>query len=319
MRRKTRNNKLLSDVSFSPRLAFFRVMRKVSTICRLEKASLYWNRLISEYAYRYVEKIAKPVAKQYQGHVSPGEKPLCGNIWTCWWQGIENAPLMVQNCVRSMEEHSGKHKVVIITKDNYKDYVQVPDFIMEQVLDGRIPYVKLSNYLRMCLLEKYGGLWLDSTIFCSEDIPDEWFDLPWYTAKSPYNGKAHAPGKGLWVCNQIGGWKGNSLFSYMRKSLEAYWSKTSKSVDYFFLDYILICGMNTLPELKQMQEDVPENCVHRDSLKDAMMKGMPASEWGNVIYEDTCAYKLNWKLDYETEAGGSETIYAFFLRRGYDG
>lgn len=76
--------------------------------------------------------------------------------------------------------------------------------------------------------------------------------------------------------------------------------------------------MNTVPEWKEMQESVPANCIHRDSLKDAMVKGLPASEWGNVVYDDTCAYKLNWKLDYETEAGGSETICAFFLRRGYE-
>lgn len=60
-------------------LAVFRIMRKVSTVLSLEKASMYWNRLIRDYTYRYVEKIVKPVAKQYEGCASPGERPACGN------------------------------------------------------------------------------------------------------------------------------------------------------------------------------------------------------------------------------------------------
>ena len=53
-------------------------------------------------------------------------------IWICWWQGLDNAPDIVKACVNSIKKNAGGHKVVIITDENYKDFVTFPTFIEEK-------------------------------------------------------------------------------------------------------------------------------------------------------------------------------------------
>ncbi|MCF0178174.1 MAG: hypothetical protein HUJ90_06065, partial [Bacteroidales bacterium] len=43
-----------------------------------------------------------------------------------------------------------------------------------------------SDVLRFALLEKYGGLWIDSTVFVVGDIPENAFRLPFYSAHHPW-------------------------------------------------------------------------------------------------------------------------------------
>lgn len=53
-------------------------------------------------------------------------------IWICWWQGLDNAPELVRKCVESIQKNAGNHEVIIITEDNYKEYVNIPKWIEEK-------------------------------------------------------------------------------------------------------------------------------------------------------------------------------------------
>ena len=45
-------------------------------------------------------------------------------IWTMWWQGLENAPLLVQKCIENLQTKNTRHKVIVITKQNYNKYLE---------------------------------------------------------------------------------------------------------------------------------------------------------------------------------------------------
>ena len=47
-------------------------------------------------------------------------------IWICWWQGIEHAPEIVKVCVDSIKRNNNKYEVIIITDENYKNYITFP-------------------------------------------------------------------------------------------------------------------------------------------------------------------------------------------------
>ena len=50
-------------------------------------------------------------------------------IWICWWQGLENAPEIVKRCVASIQKHAGNHKIIMITDENYKEFISFPMWI----------------------------------------------------------------------------------------------------------------------------------------------------------------------------------------------
>ena len=106
-----------------------------------------------------------------------------GVIWSMWWQGEENCPEVVKLCWASMRKHCGSHKLIIITKDNYQDYVTIPEYILAKVEAGSLLLAHLADIIRVNLLAKYGGLWLDSTIFVAKEIPEEVFSMEFFTIK----------------------------------------------------------------------------------------------------------------------------------------
>ena len=127
------------------------------------------NRLMKKHQIMidFLEDKFKDYWKNYQlqESIPDCDEKLRNKIWICWWQGIENAPEIVKACVESIKRNAGEYEVIVITDDNCKDYVQFPDWLegkMENEIFSRTHY---SDLLRMSILAKYGGIWIDSTFF----------------------------------------------------------------------------------------------------------------------------------------------------------
>ena len=112
-------------------------------------------------------------------------------IWTMWWQGEEDAPEIVKMCFKNMRKHSNGHKVIVLDRNNYKNYVKLPEIIEQRFTEGEadktnlkkitLDQTKISDIIRTYLMYNYGGIWADATIFFSADINDELFKAKWVT------------------------------------------------------------------------------------------------------------------------------------------
>ena len=89
-------------------------------------------------------------------------------IWICWFQGIENAPELVKACYNSVLKNYKDKEIIVLTEENYEQYVDIPEYILKKWKKGYISFAHFSDILRIELLSKYGGLWLDSTIFTTK-------------------------------------------------------------------------------------------------------------------------------------------------------
>ena len=237
------------------------------------------------------------VIQKYKNIEEKGTKVENALIWVCWWNGIEKAPPIVKQCIKSIVKNSGAHKVIIISEDNYSDYISIPKDIYKRMKNGEMGLAHFADYLRVSLIEQYGGLWLDATIFCSETVAESYFRLPFFTLKSPYKESKYAS-KYQWVTFCLGGWKGNVFYSFMREAFEAYWSKNELAIDYLFFDYIILLARENCPYIKELMDQVPENTPHRDDLQAAMNACLPADSFKDVIKSDTSLYKLSWRESY---------------------
>lgn len=96
-------------------------------------------------------------------------------IWVCWWQGEDNIPPMVKRCIESINLHSNNHPVKLITFDNYRQFVDIDEHIVEKVRKGLFRLAHFADLVRFKLLAKYGGLWLDSTVYLTKNIDERYF------------------------------------------------------------------------------------------------------------------------------------------------
>lgn len=304
-----------NDLRFSRRLAWYRIGDNYFGRLGFRKTSSYFHKRKESLIIDYIEKEITEVIDKYRFCDREGEKKNNAPVWVCWWTGIETAPRIVKQCVKSIQRQSGKHPVHIITKDNYSSYIDIPSYMLEKILDRTVGLAHFSDYIRVSLLNQYGGLWLDATIYCSAHIPEWYFELPLFTCKSDYR-ESNYLSHYQWTTFCLGGWKSNVFYAFLQEAYEAYWKQNEYAIDYLFFDDMIWLAKERIPAIKKMLEDIPINTPHRDDLQAAFNANLAAEAFEYIINDDTPIYKLSWREIYsETTADGKESIYGCFLRK----
>lgn len=232
-------------------------------------------------------------------------------IWICWWQGLENAPEIVKKCVASIKKHAGNHKIIIITDKNYMDFVSFPTWIEEKYQKGIITKTHLSDLLRISLLAQYGGVWLDSTFFCTGDL-EPCFKMPVWSIKRPdYRHVSVACGE---FANYSFGCTSEyrKVFAILREYLLDYWKRYDYMIDYLFLDYLIVLARKQNAYVNQAFAGIAPNNKNCDELLKVLGAVYDSEEWKR-LKENTILFKLTWKTDFEKDQNGKSTYWGKML------
>ena len=57
-------------------------------------------------------------------------------VWWCWLQGEDNAPDLNKACLNSLRKELNDREIIVITNDNYNNYVEFPDYIIKKYEKG---------------------------------------------------------------------------------------------------------------------------------------------------------------------------------------
>lgn len=265
--------------------------------------------------YKFLEKKYKKIVLELTQKPVAGIKVDNSPIWIMWWQGEYELPDIVNHCIKSIKRHSGHHPVIIIDSTNYREFLDIPNHIMNKFSSGIISKTHFSDYCRMALLEKYGGLWIDASTFVRKKIDEAYFDYPLFTIRNP--------GKDImnisdwnWTVGLIGGWKGNTLFVVARRLLEMYWEEFDYIIDYYIFDNMIKIGFENCDYIKVMIENIPNNNKEYYFLqKNANIK-FDENVISNMRYDDTNFYRISWKGKYMLETkDGSNTFFSRWLEK----
>jgi len=90
------------------------------------------------------------------------------NIYWCWLQGKDNAPELYKATFNSVKNNCNKHNILIINQTNMYKYVKFPNFILEKYNKKIIDNTHFSDLLRLELLIKYGGTWIDASVLITK-------------------------------------------------------------------------------------------------------------------------------------------------------
>ena len=272
---------------------------------------------------RYKDKVLTGWLSEHYGHVinryrqkTESHPDKCDSspcIWSMWWQGEDNAPEIVRMCFASIRKHCGFHKFIVITKDNYSDYVDMPEYIFRKKDEGIITLTHLSDITRMYLLARHGGMWLDSTVLVTENIPDEIFSMYYYTIRRGFDVHDFNTAMKRWnICVQKAE-KGCTLCEFVLDMWLEYWKDNDTLIDYVLMDYIIAAAYELLPECRAMIEAVPLGNYAFDD-----MIPLLNDEWDSDVFDkmakDTQFFKLTYKHTYSKAKHGQDTFYGHFIR-----
>ena len=153
-------------------------------------------------------------------------------IWICWFQGIENAPELVKACYNSVLKNYKDKEIIVLTEENYEQYVDIPEYILKKWKKGYISFAHFSDILRIELLSKYGGLWLDSTIFTtkrSELVFNENIELFVYKQVDLDRKNLLSIVASSWLMYSN---KNNNIINLTKKLLHEYWKNYNHIINY---------------------------------------------------------------------------------------
>lgn len=228
-------------------------------------------------------------------------------IWVCWWQGLDNAPEIVKKCVDSIKTNAGKHKVIVITDENVKQFVHFPSWIEEKYRNGIITKTHISDILRLKLLAEYGGIWLDSTFYCTGSL-EEYFSVPIWSIKRPeYRYTSVAAGyfaNYSFGCNT----ENRKVFAILAEYLLEYWQTHDYMVDYLFLDYLIVQAQKQDDQVKKAFQSINPNNPDCDELLKILGLKYDEIIW-NKLKRKTKLFKLTWKAEFPESINGEKTFY----------
>ena len=238
-----------------------------------------------------------------------------GSIFYMWWDGIDKLPLVCKLCYESLLEKSNGHDVIFLDKTNYSEYVDLPSFIIKKFESGSFSITLLSDIIRLYLLSTYDCVWVDSTMYFVDSIPERLYDNSFTSCNSKYITKDihdataivnyHYPVY-FFISNK------GFIFNEVATILTNYWNNYNKPIDYFLtnyiFDYVIKNNLKYRKYIKNMEECNPRV----EWLLRNIDKKYDRNEFEKIVTH-TFMFKLNWKRKYKNDNNNS---YYYYLLNG---
>lgn len=213
-------------------------------------------------------------------------------IWFFWLQGEENLPPIPKLCLQSIRKHANGHEVIVLSADNYKEYVNIPDILIEKYRLGRIKAAHFADILRVELLAQQGGLWLDATMLVTRDLPQEIFEVPFFSVKT--ESRRYFVSQCRWAVFCLGAQKGNPLFVQLASLFEQYLMATDLFVDYFLFDNFIDMLYQRYPVIREQIDSLPLNNPRVHDMAPLLCNKVSDKQYEDLV-KDTYLFKLSYK------------------------
>jgi len=92
-------------------------------------------------------------------------------IYTFWDK--KDLPPVIHNCIQTWRFLNPDYEIVVLNSENVRKYA--PEVRFDKLKHGKESLARFSDYVRLAVLSKHGGIWLDASIICIQSF-DVWFD-----------------------------------------------------------------------------------------------------------------------------------------------
>ncbi len=297
--------------SLSKKGLYFCIIEAWKRLCPLRWVTnlAITNQIFEERAYKFLRRKYLPFLKQFRLQTALMTDDCPKRIWVCWLQGEDNAPEIVKKCLASIRQHAGKHEVCLITKENIDTYITIPSYITDKLRKRQMQYATYSDYIRMTLLEKYGGIWIDATVFISSEIPDFISDAPlFFFQKSCLSSSPMVLSSWFLVSEPH-----NRIIQQTKFLFELYWQEENKLRNYY-LFHMLFSIVSDFNEQNRIEiQSVPYwNNVDVHYLQSQLFKPFNEKLFKQICQKEF-AHKLTYKFNNKSNVSIKGTYYQHLI------
>lgn len=212
-------------------------------------------------------------------------------IWFCWWQGLSDAPELVKANYNNLIKLFPSKKIIFLDKNNYTQYVRFPDWFVEKWERNIIDNTKVSNLLRLELLYKYGGLWIDSTVFVSSsNVPRYIFDVPFFMYVEDGIGEVRTGA--TWLMSS---YSGNPLIKLTRDLYVEYWKRENELIEYFLVTFCLKMAKERFSDIWARMPKIPAG-------NELLLSKCIFEPFNEEYYQDICQITPIHKLSFKEKS-----------------
>lgn len=172
----------------------------------------------------------------------------------------------------------------------------------------------LSDVIRMGLLYRYGGMWIDATYYVANPIPDEFFMRKFFTLRMEKPKWRADVSRGRWACNLLVMKPENILASFVLEAFYEYWRSQNRLLDYYLFDYIIATTYNNLPEVRAMIDECEFTNPQVFELKNLL-----GEKYNSEVFKEltlnTNFFKLTYRVAPDKEnVVGEKTFYGVMVK-----
>jgi hypothetical protein len=171
-------------------------------------------------------------------------------IWQMWLQGNEKVPPLVRKCLNSVLKYAANRPRAIMNMQDVNDTVELPGFIYDKYAKGIICPAHFSDLVRLCLLEQYGGTWIDATVFLTDALPERILEDHFFAFRAATDNiySAHT-----FISNWFISVKPRHiLIKSLKEALLKYWLAEEQSLGYFVFHHMFYGMVNFHPALTRI-------------------------------------------------------------------
>ncbi|MGO8801068.1 MAG: capsular polysaccharide synthesis protein [Roseiarcus sp.] len=183
---------------------------------------------------------------------STDRPPLPKVIWTLWLQGWGRAPAIVKACVQTWRKHNPGWEIRALNSEEVF-HVLDGDRLLSLVADKDLPPEALSDCVRVALLARYGGVWVDSTCYCLRPL-DEWL---YERLPNGFFAFARPGGERLLSSWFLAAAANNHIIERWRELALKYWNHRSVRDDYFWFHHLFAAGYGEGSQFRAIWDAVP--------------------------------------------------------------
>lgn len=237
----------------------------------------YYKKIISTY------RDIKVLDKEHIARDAP--------IWIFWWQGIDNAPLVVKQCIKSIEANAGNHTIHFIDRYNYFKFCSIPQYIIDKLSKGLITLTHFSDILRLHLLSDNGGIWMDATLFMYKLFPEKIYSNSFYTIRHGLYRDSICHGK--WTGFFLASTQNNPLICFCKDLIDEYWKYEDALICYLLIDVVISTAYNLFDWAKELIDTVPDNNQNVFWLQEHVNDQYKTFDDKQC---DNCMFKMSYKI-----------------------
>lgn len=264
---------------------------------------------------RYIEQKYSDIIGAYTSAYAEPKAAGERRIWVFWGQGEDSMPELIRACYEQLVALNGD-AVTLVTNQNVHEFLDIPAVIYEKVERGAISWAHFSDIIRTSLLARYGGLWLDATVWTTRQFPFEEFgEMPFYSA----NGKVAVSSRAVrfWTSFQWNwsGWclyasnKNEVLFSFVSEMLINLAQREKYLLDYVLVDYCIYYACRKLPGVGDaMSECNKTEFRYRNRLAELMNRPYNEQEYEQLTATDY-VFKLSFRAGWQPATADGATTY----------